>query len=169
MKKRISILLVLALMVMTVMASCGSSDSEEPSGTTYDAGEYTVTIPDGWQQFDFDAEEETTSVRLAKVSADEDVDDDEIYMYPYIVISMNNEMSMSDMQAAFGEVTEGTYSGDNYEWYYYTFGDYAAEVYQIEDDGNGNSFTVYVSLGSEDTIETFDHDVIGVVSSITVK
>ena len=54
MKKALLLLLALALCA-SVLAGCGGGKTpatpEEVKGETYDAGEFTVLVPDGWKEF----------------------------------------------------------------------------------------------------------------------
>ena len=91
--KKVLILLLVFAMVFTFTA-CGKDEHEEPKNaepksTTYDTGEFTVSIPDGWYAIpcsDFWSEEEgaidATALNICKGGSD----DWDILTKPYIRI-----------------------------------------------------------------------------------
>lgn len=179
MKKIIAILL--ALVLCFSLAACGgdgdktSGDTtpDEVKGETYDAGNVSALVPQGWKAFpvsdlfeEYDGDNDPTAVQICKGGESEW----DIFTKPYLQINYYPDNSLyvsKDFYDDAADLEPMQLGGRTWNGFTATSMDYPMAILWTEGDVQ---IQVTVNLGTTDgTITINDADVQAIIASIQVK
>ena len=184
-KLLLAVICVLLIPFGIAMTGCGSGGT---SGETYDAGNISCTVPDGWKVFTSE-ELFTTEVDSSgeETAAEEEADPNSIYIYKgaektadiatcngmTILYSPDGLLgSFDEMKSAYENVKEQKplKLGD-YEWKWFTSklddGEFEYAIMATESGDAGIEIQVVLKNG-ENTISMDDEDVKSIIESIKI-
>ena len=176
MKKALLLLLALALCA-SVLAGCGGDKTpatpEEVKGETYDAGEFTVLVPDGWKEFpvsdtldEYDGDYDPTALQICK-GGDSEWD---LFSKPYVQINYYPDNTMyTDMKDFYDDTADlEPIQAGGYTWNGFTGTSLDTPIAVIWTTGDVQ-LQVTMSLGEDDPITATDADVLAILGSIVIK
>lgn len=175
MKKALLLLLTLALCA-SVLAGCGGKTPETPEevkGETYDAGDFTVLVPDGWKEFpvsdmfdEYDGDYDPTALQICK-GGDSEWD---LFSKPYVQINYYPDNTMyTDTKDFYNDTADlEPIQAGGYTWNGFTGTSLDTPMAVIWTTGDVQ-LQVTMSLGEDDPITATDADVLAILGSIVIK
>lgn len=201
---RIIAILLASLMCLGVFAACGSSENEDNSSkagdanandsgngdsqstdseeeketayTTFDAGEVTVDVPDGWlafQNIDIHADDPGTLSKRSVTVCKGATSEMDMFTKPYVKIDYQGENiylapPMRDFYDKVVDLEPIELGGHNWEGFSCDSMGYPIVMLYV-DEGD-DQFLVTISCGlDDDAISLDDEEVIRIIESFTVK
>ncbi len=152
--------------------SSSAGEGTDVSGKTYEVGEFSLLLPDGWLEIPFinvsseDKEILTDSISVYKNAPDEN----SIFSYPGITVTINSaESPPTDAKSMYddAEDIEPITIGD-LQWTGFESDNSGYPIIQMYAEDGDYIFTVIVATErAQGSISLSDSDVVAVISSIT--
>ena len=180
MKKLIALLMALVLCLS--LTACGgdaadnsgaSSGQQEIKGETYDAGNVSALVPDGWKAFpvsdlfdEYDGDNDPTALQVCKGGETEW----DVFTKPYIQVNYYPDTELSIYKDLYDDVVDLDpieLGGRTWNGFTCSSLDYPIAIFWTE---GSEQIQVTVNLGTTDgTINVDDADVQAIIASIQVK
>ena len=168
----ITIALLSVIMVFS-LAACGGGGGNV-SGNTFDVGNFSVLVPDGWKEFvsedkfdEYDGDHDPNTVTIVKGGEDEY----DLFTCPAVTITYYPDGSgvtdKNELKKLYDDVEDiDTIKGGSLTWEGFTAKSMESPIVMLWTTGGEEYWASVFLQGEEDSISMDDEEVLGILDSL---